>query len=210
MVGDERKQHYLVPEVGEVALLAIGAPFVLGRHSDSDLVVRARDVSRRHAEIDWVGDPVRPVVRALGRHGTLLNGDPLEPDQDRPLHNGDRLRLGDEFGVCYLFATSDGVKRFVLEREQELTREHRTSKQGPDTRAIRLAQGELAKFTERERQVARLAITGLSNSEISHELKISVSTVKLHLRNAYAKTGTQGRTELTAFLLGGETPRWQE
>ena len=209
MINDD-EQHYLIPESGDVESLPDGITYVIGRHSDSDLVVRVEDVSRRHAEIHWEGDPVQPVLHAHGRHGTHVNGRALEVGQAITLRSRDEVRLGEEYRVCYLLGTTEELRRFVLEREQQLTGQHRTRRERSDSRSIRLAQEQVANLTPRERQVSRLAITGLSNGEIAHELEISLSTVKLHLRNAFAKTGTQGRTELTAYLLGGDAPPWQE
>jgi len=55
-------------------------------------------------------------------------------------------------------------------------------------------------LTPSERRVAELAGDGLANKEIAATLFISVSTVELHLKNAYAKLGIRSRTQLASRL----------
>jgi DNA-binding NarL/FixJ family response regulator len=50
-------------------------------------------------------------------------------------------------------------------------------------------------LTEGETRVLRYLPTQLTAPEIAGELCVSVSTVKTHLRNLYAKLGCHGRTE---------------
>jgi DNA-binding CsgD family transcriptional regulator len=56
------------------------------------------------------------------------------------------------------------------------------------------------------RVTARLA-TGLSVKEIADALGIRVSTVRTHLKSAYAKTGCHGQTDLIRLVLTGEFRR---
>jgi LuxR family maltose regulon positive regulatory protein len=49
-------------------------------------------------------------------------------------------------------------------------------------------------LTERELDVLRLVVAGLSNSEIADELVIAVSTVKSHINRIYGKLGVENRT----------------
>ena len=53
-------------------------------------------------------------------------------------------------------------------------------------------------LTPMERQVADLAIGGLTNAEIAERLFIGRETVKTHLSNAYAKVGVANRAQLVA------------
>lgn len=55
-------------------------------------------------------------------------------------------------------------------------------------------------LTERERDVAQLAASGLANKEIADQLDITVRTVKAHLTNAFAKLGVRDRVQLTLRL----------
>ena len=53
-------------------------------------------------------------------------------------------------------------------------------------------------LTPMERQVADLAIRGLTNAQIAEQLFIGRETVKTHLSNTYAKVGVANRTQLVA------------
>jgi DNA-binding CsgD family transcriptional regulator len=51
-------------------------------------------------------------------------------------------------------------------------------------------------FTRREKDILNAIATGKTNKEISEMLGIGFETVKSHVRNLLAKTGTSSRTEL--------------
>jgi len=55
-------------------------------------------------------------------------------------------------------------------------------------------------LTERERQVARLAGNGCTNSEIAQALVISPETVKTHVRHILAKLDLESKLELRLLL----------
>lgn len=57
-----------------------------------------------------------------------------------------------------------------------------------------------APLTSRERQIAALASTGLSDAAIAARLQISIRTVQTHLGHVYEKLGTSGRANLAARL----------
>src|SRR5512135_1572523 len=70
-------------------------------------------------------------------------------------------------------------------------------------------------LSEREREILRLVATGTSNKEIAQSLFISSNTVKVHLRNIFAKIGAASRTEAAMYAVRlklvqpayeGETP----
>jgi DNA-binding NarL/FixJ family response regulator len=55
-------------------------------------------------------------------------------------------------------------------------------------------------LTERERHVAELVATGLSNREIAERLFLSTNTIETHLRHIFQKFGLRSRTELVHRL----------
>ena len=59
---------------------------------------------------------------------------------------------------------------------------------------------ELGRLTARERQVAHLAMVGLTNREMADTLCISAATVRNHLHRIYAKLGIPGRDAVSGAL----------
>jgi DNA-binding CsgD family transcriptional regulator/N-acetylneuraminic acid mutarotase len=60
---------------------------------------------------------------------------------------------------------------------------------------------ENSELSERELEILRLVATGVSNKEIAQKLFISTNTVKVHLRNIFAKVGAASRTEAALYAV---------
>jgi DNA-binding NarL/FixJ family response regulator len=61
-------------------------------------------------------------------------------------------------------------------------------------------------LSAKERQVLRLLVMGITNSEISARLFLAESTVKSHLSSAYLKMGVRSRSEAVSLLLDPKEP----
>jgi DNA-binding CsgD family transcriptional regulator len=58
-----------------------------------------------------------------------------------------------------------------------------------------------AELTDREKEILCLIATGTSNKDIARQLFISSNTVKVHLRNIFAKIGVSSRTEAAMYAV---------
>lgn len=64
-----------------------------------------------------------------------------------------------------------------------------------------MTEGQTADLSAREREILRLVATGATNQQIAQKLFISVNTVKVHLRNIFAKCNVESRTEATLYAI---------
>lgn len=67
---------------------------------------------------------------------------------------------------------------------------------------------ELHQLTEREREVTRLLLVGMSTRDIARELWITQETLRGHVKSVFAKVGVRSRPELAALL--SQPPRSRE
>ena len=58
--------------------------------------------------------------------------------------------------------------------------------------------GGLSRLSGRERDVLRLASSGLTNAQIASELGVTTHAIKFHLAGTYRKLGVVNRTEAAA------------
>ena len=72
----------------------------------------------------------------------------------------------------------------------------------PNAVAARLAEfPERSDLTERELEVLKLVARGLSNKEVARAIGRTDETVKIHLKNVFAKLGVADRTEAVTVAL---------
>jgi DNA-binding NarL/FixJ family response regulator len=61
----------------------------------------------------------------------------------------------------------------------------------------------MGRLTPREREIALLVRTGLSNKQIAQQLTVSEGTIKVHLHNVFDKLAVRNRTMLALLALHG-------
>lgn len=130
----------------------------------------------------------------------LANADPR-----RLTAAGDVLRHAGRYGLAQfaynsaleLFTSNDetGEAAQVTQRLEELNLDNRIG----SVDAVRFRRGFID-LTEREEQVSRLAVAGLTNQQIASELVLSIRTVESHLHRVMRKAGVTRRTELAEIL----------
>ena len=64
---------------------------------------------------------------------------------------------------------------------------------------ISRSQKAIADLSEDEQEVLKLVALGCSNKEISHRMSAAESTVKMHIRNIFRKTGCKNRAHAAVF-----------
>jgi DNA-binding CsgD family transcriptional regulator len=66
-------------------------------------------------------------------------------------------------------------------------------------------------LSERESQVTRLCMEGLTTKQMAHAIALSPHTVQDHLKSIFAKTGVRSRSELVSqIFLEHYVPRWED
>jgi DNA-binding NarL/FixJ family response regulator len=129
-------------------------------------------------------DVQAPIEAALSR---TLAGRALAQASQRDHAVAELKRAAAELDAC-------GALRYRNEAERELGKlGHRTHRR---TRGGKTDSDGLESLTERELQVARLAVEGKTNPQIARELFLSKKTVETHLRHIFQKMNVSSRVAL--------------
>ncbi len=103
LTGQEAGRTWLVTDKG----------LLLGRTSDSDLIVTDPEVSRRHFAVRRIGAGQYEIEDLGSRNGTLVNGLPVRKG---PLRFGDRIVVGCE--TALLLTPHDQLSELLLHRQR--------------------------------------------------------------------------------------------
>ncbi|QMU71591.1 helix-turn-helix domain-containing protein [Streptacidiphilus sp. P02-A3a] len=111
---------------------------------------------------------------------------------------GKQEQAGRLLSAAKLAAEAYGSARLVanLERFEHLVRPHAARPGEPCARPC-----PLASLTNREREVARLAATGIRNRDIATALALSPKTVEIHLSRIYRKLDVHSKSELVRRIV---------
>jgi DNA-binding CsgD family transcriptional regulator len=188
-------------------LLLAEAEHARGRAEIVDAVTLACEVAR-------LGDPgaVRPLLDEFGARvdglGALLCEAGLALAGSSPEELARAERRAADTGMCLLAAELAAAEARVHRRRgdgraaaasQLRSSDHLAGCEGATTPASVAIDG-VSPLSNREREIARLAASGLTNQEIADRLFVSVRTVGNHLQNSYTKLGVTGRSELADAL----------
>lgn len=108
------------------------------------------------------------------------------------------IRLAAEEGTALLPLLSDAKVKSPSKLRQSMIREVRRYAQlYPDY--LQPPNLPMQPLTQAEKQVLRLLVRGIKNSEIAQELDITIRTVKFHTTNIYAKLNVSSRASAIAI-----------
>jgi ATP/maltotriose-dependent transcriptional regulator MalT len=161
-----------------------GAPGALGSALRSLGLVRNDDgaLDTLRAAVETLEDSQLALERAyaLVDYGSALRRAGHRRDARDPLRRG--ADLAQRCGAAALAA------RAVEEAKVAGARPRRVALDGVES------------LTPRERQVADMAATGMSNRAIAESLVVTLKTVEFHLKHTYRKLGVESRRELRKSL----------
>lgn len=160
--------------------------FELGRSKRCDLLVKHQSVSRRHAQLQTIGDRVE-VADLKSRNGTFVNGVRVET-----VHLGIGMTI--RFGrITYqLCRASDVDQEELSDPETETTH----FLDGPDAVTAAIATLSFAR-----RRVLTSLVRGLAEKSIATKLHLSRHTVHDHVGAIYRHFGVHSRPELLALFV---------
>lgn len=176
-------------QVGFAASAAVDAGR-LGSPANASLILN--DLERRSDSL---------AVRAFGRYTRALD----DRDPIALLGIGEELKA---LGFRLLSAEAFAEAAYELERGGSKAKSRRAAADasglltecGPVRTPSIARLTRTPELTDREEEIARLAIAGLANREIAARLHVSVRTVDNHLHHVYEKLGIARREELSSVL----------
>ncbi len=160
--------------------------FIVGRSSGCDLVVRHASVSRRHAEIQVLGDCVT-VVDLTSRNGTYIDDERIESGE---LTVGHKVTFG---GVPFVLMSQDPTDELADSRME--TADHR------DRGRMEIPEAITNQLSAAQQRVLVRLLNGLSEKDAARSLKLSPHTIHNHVRDIYSILNVHSRAELLALLL---------
>ncbi len=60
---------------------------------------------------------------------------------------------------------------------------------------------DMLRLTDKEKEIVRRVVKGMSYKEVSQELRMSINTLKTHMKNIFSKYGVTSKTELSNTIL---------
>ncbi len=170
----------LVVRTGTPGLLLLRpGQYVIGRHSDCDLILNAREISRRHASVEVDENSCSTLVDLGSRNGTNVNGKRV-----------DRCQLS--HGALITISTVTCLFESMV--ADEFTDEETTP--APITPAE-----ILPRVSPAEQRVLFALLGGLSEKETAAKLSISPHTVHNHIKQIYLAYQVNSKAELLALFI---------
>lgn len=148
---------------------------IIGRSPDATIALLSdSSISRLHAAIEWMNTHWTIVDDGLSRNGTFVNGERIAGR--RPLHAGDKIRIGEHVLTYYDGNPTSGCTTGV-------------AGEIPTRSSLTDAQFRVLIALCRPYKGGSTYAVPTTNQQIADELFISTETVKTHLRALFAKFG---------------------
>jgi two-component system, NarL family, response regulator len=182
-----------------------GLTAVLSQQSDLALVAEAENgeravvLYREHRPDVCLMDLRMPVLDGVGAIRMITAEFPRARILALTTYEGDAdiRRALDAGAVGYLLKDM-----LMTDLVRAVRSAHRGQRVIPNAVAVRLAEfPERSDLTERELEVLQFVAKGLSNKEVARAIGRTEETVKIHLKNMFAKLGVADRTEAVTLAI---------